>query len=341
MFRTRSKLSTGAAVIAVIVALYSAGWLYLAHRVGGAVDDFIEREHGQGVNLIVLNRTIEGFPWRIEVRLSGIAANGLPREPAGHLTVPTATAWARPWRLGAWRFALLDGATIEAPQGHVRFGLLGGHAGPVLGPGATPGGELADVHLDDLEVGNGDRLVKIARTGFVLRLPPVLPQAHEEPLFSLSLQTRKLTLPSAVAPLGQEIDHLQMDATWRGPVPSGKLVDALAAWRDGGGTIELQSIDLGWGPLSATADGTLALDKDMQPLGAFSARIMGYDAILDALIASGAIPQNQASVARLGLSMMTQRGADGTPQLKTPVTIQDGGVFMGPARLAKLAKLSW
>jgi hypothetical protein len=68
---------------------------------------------------------------------------------------------------------------------------------------------------------------------------------------------------------------------------------------------------------------------------------MGYDAILDALIASGAIKPNEAGLVRMGLSMMAQRGADGTPQLKTPVTIQDDAVFLGPARLAKLARIDW
>jgi len=341
MFRPRSRLAAGVALIAVFVALYSAGWLFLAHRARGAVDAYVAREHDRGIDLSIATRTVVGFPFWIEVRLTGIVAQGLPHVPDGRLTVPTASAWARPWQPEAWRFALLGGATIDGPKGHVGVELLGGHANAVLGPGATPGGDVVDLHVDNIVVDSGDRELKGARVRLTLRLPPVAPRAHEEPLFSLSLQAHQVTLPSAVAPLGQEIDHLQLDGTWRGPLPPGKLPDALAAWRDDGGTIELQNIDLGWGPLGLSADGTLALDKDLQPLGAFSARVMGYDAILDALVASGGIRQNDASLARMGLSMMAQRGADGTPQLKTPVTVQDGSIFLGPARLMKLAKVSW
>jgi hypothetical protein len=341
MFRSRSKLAAGVALIAVLVALYAAEWLFLAHRAEHAIDAYIARQHEQGVNLSVATRAVVGFPTRIEVRLTGIVADGLPHVPNSHLTVPTATAWSRPWHLDAWRFALLGGATLDGPQGHIGFDLLGGHASAVLGPGGTPGGDLADLHIDNIVIASGDRLLKAARAGLTVHLPPTAPRAHEEPLFSATLQARMVTLPSAVAPLGQQIDHLMLDGTWRGPLPPGKLADALAAWRDDGGTIELQSIDLGWGPLALTADGTLALDKDLQPLGAFSARIMGYDAILDALIASGGIKPNDASLARMGLSMMTQRGVDGTPQLKTPVTFQDNSVFLGPARLMKLTKIAW
>jgi hypothetical protein len=341
MVHSRSKFAAGIVLIAVLVALYSAGWLFLAHRAERAVDAYVAREHEQGVNLSIASRTVAGYPTRIEVQLAGIVADGLPHVPTGHLTIPTAAAWARPWRLDAWRFALLSGATIDGPQGRISFDLLGGHASTVLGPGGTPGGDLADIHVDNVVISVGDRLLKAARAGLTLRLPPTAPRVHEEPLFSATLQARKVTLPSATAPLGQEIDHLTLDGTWRGPLPPGKLAEALAAWRDDGGTIELQGIDLGWGPLALSADGTLALDKDLQPLGAFSARIMGYDAILDALVASGGLKSNEASLARMGLSMMAQRGADGTPQLKTPVTVQDNAVFLGPARLVKLSKITW
>ena len=341
MFRSRSKLAAGAVLTAVVVALYSALWLFLAHRAESAVDAFMARQREQGVILSAATETLGGFPFRIELQLTDVVADGLPHVPNGHLKVPEAFAWAHPWHLSDWRFALLGGTTVEGPRGLITFDLLGGHAGQILGPGGTPGGDLVDIHIDNVTLSSGDRTVKASRANLTLRLPPEAPRAHEEPLFSLAFQARQIDLQSAVAPLGQEIDHLQLDGTWRGPLPPGKLADALAGWRDDGGTIDLRSIEIGWGPLTFSADGTMALDKDLQPLGALSARIMGYDAILDALIASGTIKPNEASLFRVGLSMMAQHGADGTPQLKTPVTIQDDAIFLGPARLAKLPRIDW
>jgi hypothetical protein len=341
MFRPRSRLSTIVTLVVVLAALYSAAWLFFAHRAERLVDGFIARQRAQGVNLTAATETIEGFPFRIEVQMTGVAADGLPRLPGGHLTVPIAFAWAHPWSLDEWRFGLLGGTVIEGPQGRVTFDLLGGHAGAVLGPGATPGGELAEFHVDNVMLTSGERTLGVFRANLEVRVPAVEPTRHEEPLFSVAFEARRLKLPNVIAPLGQEVDHLRFDSTWRGPLPPGKLPDALAGWRDDGGTIDVQNVDLGWGPLSLNADGTLALDKGLQPLGAFSARIMGHDAILDALTASGAIKSNEAALARMGLAMMAQRGSDGTAQLKTPITVQDSALFLGPARLLKLGRIDW
>ena len=341
MFRPRLNLATGVALTAVVLSLYSAIWLGLARQARGRLDAQFARERERGVSLSVGSEETGGFPFRLEVRLTDVVADGLPHMAKGHFTVPTVIAWARPWRLDAWRFVLPGGASIDGPQGTATFGKLVGTAGTVLGPGATPGGELVDIQLENVSVKSGDRTALLAAGTLTLHLPPTPPRAHEEPLFSMALHAHRITLPNGVAPLGEQVDHVKLDATWRGPLPPGKLADALSAWRDDGGTIEVQGIDLGWGPLSLLADGTLALDKTLQPLGAFSARIMGYDAILDALIASGGIKQNDASLVRMGLSMMTQRGADGTPQLKTPVSVQDDAVFLGPARLVKLGRVEW
>jgi hypothetical protein len=341
MFRPRFNLATGVALTAAVVALYSALWLILAHQARGQIDAYMAREREQGLNLAMADERTGGFPFRLEIQLDEVVAAGLPHMAEGHLTAPVVVAWARPWRLDDWHFALPQGARVEAPQHSVAIARLSGAVSSVLGPGATPGGERADVELTDVSVTSGERLTKVDAARLILHLPPTAPRIHEEPLFSVTVEAHHIALAAGLAPLGQQIDHLMLDATWRGPVPPGTLPNALAAWRDDGGTIELQGIDLGWGPLILAADGTLALDKALQPLGAFSARIMGYDAILDALIDTGAIKQNDAALVRVGLSMMAQRGADGTPQLKTPVSIQDDAVYLGPARLVKLMPIVW
>jgi hypothetical protein len=341
MFRFRSKLAVGAAVTAVLLALYSALWLTAARATRAQIDAYIAGQRQKGVSLTSATESLDGFPFRLEVRLTGVAVDGLPHVPKGKLSAPTVIAWARPWRFDDWRFVLPGGATIEEPLDRVTLDRVSGDVSAVLGPGAVPDGMLARIRLSGLAFGDDGRTTKAGTATLSLRLPPAPPQSHEEPLFSFALEAGAIVLPAPVAPLGQQIDHLKLDATWRGPLTAGKLPDALAAWRDGGGTVELQSVDLAWGSLNIMADGTMALDRDLQPLGAFTARIMGYDAIIDALTENGALKANEGQLARFGLSMMAQRGADGTPQLKTPVTMQDGALYLGPARLVKLARIAW
>ena len=97
------------------------------------------------------------------------------------------------------------------------------------------------------------------------------------------------------------IDELAFGVTVKGAVPDGPLVQAIAAWRDAGGTIELDHLQLNWGGLGVTANGTIALDQDLQPIGAFSGGIEGFGAILSALVEAGRLSTEQAALAQIAL----------------------------------------
>jgi hypothetical protein len=47
------------------------------------------------------------------------------------------------------------------------------------------------------------------------------------------------------------------------------------------------------------------------------------------------------AVAKIGLGLLAKAGADGTPQIETPLTVQNGQLFIGPARVAKLPVFTW
>ena len=126
-----------------------------------------------------------------------------------------------------------------------------------------------------------------------------------------------------------------------GVIPSGKLADAAAAWRDAGGTIQLDSLRINWGALGATATGTIALDQELQPIGGFSGAVQGYDQILTALAQNGQIRATDAGLARIALTMLAKTGPDGKPEIRTAFTIQNGQMFLGPAKLGKAPRLTW
>ena len=115
----------------------------------------------------------------------------------------------------------------------------------------------------------------------------------------------------------------------------------LAAWRDAGGTVKLDNLELRWGGLGATATGTLALDRELQPIGGFSGAIEGYDRVLQALVVAGRLPAGDAGLAQLALTLLAKAGPDGRPQIATSFTIQNGQMFLGPARLGPAPRLAW
>jgi hypothetical protein len=87
--------------------------------------------------------------------------------------------------------------------------------------------------------------------------------------------------------------------------------------------------------------GTLALDRDLQPVGGFSGAVEGYDGILTALVKSGHMRAEQAGLARLALTLLARAGPDGRPEIATSFTIENGEMYLGPARLGPAPRFVW
>jgi hypothetical protein len=48
-----------------------------------------------------------------------------------------------------------------------------------------------------------------------------------------------------------------------------------------------------------------------------------------------------AGLARLALAVLARAGPDGRPEIKTAFTIQNGEMFLGPAKLGKAPRIAW
>ena len=96
-----------------------------------------------------------------------------------------------------------------------------------------------------------------------------------------------------------------------------------------------------WGPLSLSGDGTMALDKALQPIGAFSTQIVNYSSIVSALVSSGMIKETDGSYINIGLALLAQKDEEGHSFLKAPLTLQNNHLFIGPAKLTRLPQIIW
>ncbi|MBV8494929.1 MAG: DUF2125 domain-containing protein, partial [Alphaproteobacteria bacterium] len=85
----------------------------------------------------------------------------------------------------------------------------------------------------------------------------------------------------------------------------------------------------------------LALDINLQPIGGFSGSVEGYEELMNALVAAGKMKPSDAQLARIGLAMLAKAGPDGRPAITTSFTIQNGEMFLGPAKLGPAPKISW
>jgi hypothetical protein len=335
-----------ALVLVVLAAGYTAYWFYVAGVVRQGIVDWFEARRQEGYSVGADRIAVSGFPFAIRARLDGAVMAQDRAQPGWELRLPVLVGEAMPWSPHRWilagerggRFHLDPGparpsATIEAAR-------LGGLVAPTPSGEPAAGGTTVEITGGDVTI-QADQRIRIARAAVSAVLPANARIGHLEVWSHAALRFEQVTLPVAVGPLGQTVDQIALTAAVKGSVPPGALRQALARWRDDGGTLELESFRLAWGKLLAIAGGTLALDDQLQPIGSLSATIEGQNEILDALAAAGTMKSGDAQLAKIALGLLAKPGPDGRPQITAPVRIQNSEVYLGPARVARLPRFTW
>ncbi len=146
--------------------------------------------------------------------------------------------------------------------------------------------------------------------------------------------------PSAdplAAPLAQALDQSQP------PPPPPSLTQILAAWRDAGGDVEVKRFSFAQGPLAASGEATLALDGDLQLLGAGTVTTTGLgDAVEIYVEGQELIPADRALLARTTVQARWSAWARmSTKQAKFALSVQGRAVSFGPAPLLTLPPIVW
>jgi hypothetical protein len=325
----------------VIAGGYTAYWFIIAGQIEDSVIAWAQSVRADKIDASWQKLRVTGFPvsFRVELKAAALRDNALT--PSPELRVPAVSGTARPWDFADWRLAAWEGFTAEIGDSGERAPakLALKSADGVISISQEGGWKLwlkaRDASLEAVSP------VLISSADAWIIVPPKPPRQHTEPQLAIAVTAKQMGLPVGIEPLGDTIDELDFAATVKGAMPNGRLTEALAAWRDAGGKIELDKLRLKWGALDTTASGTMAIDADLQPVGVFSGGIQGYDQILTALVQHGRMRAGDAGLARIALAMLAKAGPDGKPEIRTAFTIQNGQMFLGPARLGKAPRLTW
>ena len=92
-----------------------------------------------------------------------------------------------------------------------------------------------------------------------------------------------------------------------------------------------------WQALKLRADGTFALDTNLQPEGAMTAVIDGIDRTADALIAAGTIDAKTAFAAKIANRALSF----GKRSARLPLSIQKQRLYFGPVPILRLKPIRW
>jgi hypothetical protein len=148
--------------------------------------------------------------------------------------------------------------------------------------------------------------------------------------------------PGLDAPFGPLAAKVDASLRIMGPVPDPRRRESVAAWNADSGVIEFDSFFLQWGPLVFSSKGTLGLDDDLQPEGVFSGQIGNHEQVLKTLMDANYIPKHDAPMLNSALNLFSKRSKlGGKPSIDVPITVQLGGLFLGPVHIFEFPGIAW
>lgn len=343
VLKSRPFLSAGVTVVAALAASWTIAWYAIASTIQTRLEAWAEARRAEGLTVTHGGLAVAGFPlaWHVKVA-----------EPV--VTGAGSAAWA-------WHGQALEARFTPADYRDVALRFPGDQrvaagAGTLAGTwrvrAARPEGRVLlhpDGRLDRLEFDFVDttltrlpdeKTFQAARLQGAASVPrPTAPGLRAE-TFTVTADIDTLSpVEPPVASFGPVIRMIRLDLAARGRLPSGRFGEALRAWRDDGGVVEVNHLKVRWGPVDADVSGTLTLDAQDRPLGAFSGRWRGYNETIDALQVAGQIGPWPAAGTKMALGALARQQADGGRQIELPITLQDGRVYVVGIPVMRLAPL--
>lgn len=302
---------------------------------------------GDGGIFTVEKLDITGFPFTFETHLAGITLAGRDARGPWEWRAETAVLDLSPWLGRDMRFELAGKHKLRFRAGRAPMEV---ELTAARAPGELRLGDSGTPHL--IRIAPEQIAAREVTTGATLTADKLAlelfahPQARSaltEPSAGLIVNLRGLDLPEHLGKyLGPKLDHLSAEIQVMGEPPFPVDRRALARWREAGGSIELKSLALQWGPAKMDGSGTLTLDAALQPEASFAARMTGFEETADALVNAGLIREQDAQGVKLLLSLMARRSDPGRgAEIRVPITIQERVIYVGPARLTRLPQIRW
>ena len=333
------------ALVVLLLGAIAAYWFIAVGRIEHGFAAWVDERRAAGWTVDYDDPHFGGFPFRVMVSVDDPQITTKGAAPIyWHGPSISGSAWLWDWRHIALDMPGHHDIEWRLPDRTRHFSLTAFVANGMLSMSWIGQIDGAEAHFSqvvaDAENGASTTMESLNLEGHAI---PASDDSHEKPSLDLSLQILTAGLPlQAQGPLGPTIDRLRLDLTVMGAFGEGAPGSALATWRDGGGTIQVDRLRLVWGPLRINANGTVALDSDMQPIGAFTGQMRGFNQTVDAFAEAGALSPAHAITAKLLLNGLAKSGeVGGAPEITVPLTVQDRHLYVGPVELLKVPPIAW
>jgi len=324
---SRFWLYTPFVLLLLIAVAWSVAWFVIRGRAAGALDGWLAAEARAGRQWTCQDRTIAGYPFRIEIvcgalglkqgpvtasfgRVEAVAQVYQPRlviaEIQGPLNVTDGTVTVQ----GSWD--LLQSSVNLGQSGLQRLSVVA--EAPKVTVAGLPAGALAT---------SGRHLELHVRPN---------PSRSGEKAYDAALSVKQANVPLLDALVGgAEPTDLDSDFTitqaegFRGR----PVAQELERWRSAGGKLDILMLSLAKGPRRVEAKGELRLDETHRPEGQLSLAAAGLDGLLDKVMGR----RNGALLSALlgqGGAPSGQPGARPVLSPLPPIRLENGRLAFGP-----------
>ncbi|MEX2451228.1 MAG: DUF2125 domain-containing protein [Rhodospirillales bacterium] len=333
----------------VAIALYTGYWFFLAQQLRVGTERWIEAQAREGTRVRHDGAVLSGFP--LAVRLT-LAQPVIAFDEERHSFVwrgQQAVLSVTPWQPRTIRIALggsqdlgvtADGKTTtwRGRARHLTLDFSGGAAGTAMG-----------LRIENLDMTaraqnqNQAQHLRIDHGRLELLRNTAARVDEKTPSRLWSLSAAGVEVPQSLSlPLGRTFSRIVFNGGILAEPPRRLEPRQLLAWRDAGGTIEVKTLEVAYGSLDLKTSGTLALDEQLQPVGAFSAQVQGFLSVITALREQGLIEPNIATTAAIILGALATRPTPGDrPRLDIALSVQNRKLYAGPVALVNLPFIRW
>ena len=324
---------------ALVFGLWSFVWYAASAWVKAEVTGWVDNQRTLGAVVEYAEMKTAGFPSRITLTLTEPHYAGPAFGDVIEWKSDTLSIRARPWT--PWKLHVIASGKhdVLVSGGALRFtGAAEKMVADVVLGDVWP--ESLNLQMTGLSM-NGSAPLSMERLRLQMTHDPST-QAGGTGL-KLTVNGANLVLPGVLPqPLGDHVQSIDMIARVTGSVVPGPVKVRVPAWRASGGAIEFERLKFRSGHFGFAAGGTLALDKNLQPQGAFTAKIEGLFQMLEILRARGVMSGGDAVAATMALSALSTRPTNGeTPSINVSATLQNRVLSLGPLKVLKVPTLDW
>lgn len=325
------------AVLLLAGAAYGGWWYTLAEQAKRQFEYWVADVRSAGHQFTYDDVILSGFPSQVVLDLRNIKFSHASGD--WHADIPHAKAHGVPWQLDRIEGSVSVPVTITRSTGAAAetYALSSDQNRYVV---TFDGGGTFKLTAEQFSV-EGPRLktpVRAEEAEIGLRGPVA------NTFVSATLGARNLVFPdSDQSPFGNTVEAIQTTIELIGHPPrSGSTVERLDKWREDGGTIEVRRLSVQHGVLGMDGDGTLALDPALQPVGAFTAQITGFNPAVDGLVKLGLVKDQEGRLAKAALGLFAKAPPGGGPkQIEVPLTLQNRRLSVGPFPLIRIPPVRW